>query len=130
VLLLVALWPIAHRQLVTRFDVNPWKLYGFAMYCTPHGLSIELIDRSQPQLRKLDPASLPPRARLALDRFAIRRGTLGKLQPPDAMAREVLRALPEVRNLSVAVTVVSLPAGASHVAPRTEIYGYTRDALR
>ena len=45
-LLLVAVWPLAHRQLVVRFDVNPWKLYGFAMYCTPHDIAVDLIDRS------------------------------------------------------------------------------------
>ena len=46
IVLLIALWPIAHRQLVTRLDVNPWKLYGFAMYCTPHEVVVDVIDRS------------------------------------------------------------------------------------
>ncbi len=34
-LLLFAAWPLAHRTLVVRHGINPWKLYGWAMYCMP-----------------------------------------------------------------------------------------------
>ena len=34
-LLLLALWPLAHRALVVRYRVDPWRLFGWAMYCTP-----------------------------------------------------------------------------------------------
>ena len=40
-LVAIALWPLVHRQLVTRLDVDPWKLYGFAMYCTPHAVVVD-----------------------------------------------------------------------------------------
>ena len=31
-----ALWPAVHRGLVAAYDVNPWKLAGWAMYARPH----------------------------------------------------------------------------------------------
>ena len=30
-----ALWPIGHAALVARYDVDPWKLAGWAMYTRP-----------------------------------------------------------------------------------------------
>ena len=34
-LVFVALWPFVHLGLVARYEINPWKLGGFAMYTTP-----------------------------------------------------------------------------------------------
>ena len=34
ILVWVAAWPLAHRAAVSAFDINPWKLGGFAMYTT------------------------------------------------------------------------------------------------
>ncbi|HSQ00629.1 MAG TPA: hypothetical protein VL049_25680, partial [Candidatus Dormibacteraeota bacterium] len=35
VLAVLALWPLAHRALVWRYDLDPWRFFGWAMYCTP-----------------------------------------------------------------------------------------------
>ena len=32
----VACWPLAHRVLVARYGIDPWKLGAFAMYATPN----------------------------------------------------------------------------------------------
>ena len=29
------IWPLVHRGLVARYDTNPWRLFGWAMYCVP-----------------------------------------------------------------------------------------------
>ena len=34
-ILAFALWPAVHYGLVLRFDVDPWKLFGWAMYSVP-----------------------------------------------------------------------------------------------
>jgi len=31
----VAAWPLVHRALVARFELDPWKHAGFAMYAAP-----------------------------------------------------------------------------------------------
>ena len=32
VLALLAVWPLAHRVLVWRYDIAPWRFFGWAMY--------------------------------------------------------------------------------------------------
>jgi hypothetical protein len=59
-LALVALWPLLHRPLVVIADVDPWKLFGFAIYCTPHHVSVDLIDRSRAPAREIRGDELPP----------------------------------------------------------------------
>ncbi|MGH0030552.1 MAG: hypothetical protein ACQGVC_12225 [Myxococcota bacterium] len=125
-LLLVAAWPLVHRQLVVHQDVDPWKLYGFAMYCTPHSVAVDLIDRSGPRAREIGRRELPPALRDSFDRFVARRSTLGRFVSPEPLAREVLDAFPEVRTLSVAVSVSSLPFGGDSLERRTTFHRFDR----
>ena len=129
-LVLIALWPIAHRQLVTRFDVNPWKLYGFAMYCTPHYVVVDIVDRSGGEPRRLEPEAFPPRLRHAHERFSARRSTLGVLHAPDELASTVLETLPEVHAFSVAVRIFSLQWRDAEITHRTRLYAIDRTSLR
>ncbi len=130
VLLLIALWPIAHRQLVARFDINPWKLYGFAMYCTPHHVVVDIVDRSGSEPRRLEPEAFPPRLRHAHERFSARRSTLGVLHEPDELARAVLETLPEVRAFSVAVRIFSLQWRDAEITHRTRLHAFDRKSFR
>lgn len=125
-LALVAVWPLAHRQLVTRYDVNPWKLYGFAMYCTPHLVAVDLIDRTRPPARRIPPEELPAALRERYERYVARRSTLGWFVPPQDLARDVLAALPEVGDLGVAVTVSRLPFAGTELESRTRFYRFPR----
>lgn len=121
---LLALWPLAHRQLVTRYDLNPWKLYGFAMYCTPHSVAVDLIDLGVEPAREIHREELPPSLREAYDRFVVQRHTLGALHPPGELGRRVLKGLPEVDDLTIAVTVTQLPFAGSELASRTRFYRF------
>ncbi len=129
-LVLIALWPLAHRQLVTRFDINPWKLYGFAMYCTPHHVVVDIVDRSGSEPRRLEPEAFPLRLRHAHERFSARRSTLGVLHAPDELARTVLETLPEVRAFSVAVRIFSLQWRETEITHRTHLYAFDRRSVR
>jgi hypothetical protein len=88
-LVLFALWPAVHRALVAAFDVNPWKLGGWAMYTRPH---------FPPELRlyvlrgdgEREIARLTPWERTLADELAERRYTIGELASPDALARALL----------------------------------------
>jgi hypothetical protein len=125
-LLLLALWPLVHRQLVVRYEVDPWRLFGFAMYCTPHHLAVNLIDRSGPQPREIFRRDLPASLRPDYDRFVSRRKALGALESPDPLARELLAAMPELTRLTVATTVSSLPFAGSEIDSRTTLHHYAR----
>ena len=126
-LLAIALWPIAHRQLVVHQDVNPWKLFGFAMYCTPHDVVVDLVDRSGAAPQRLDPAAFPAPLRESYQRFAARRAVLGRFVAPDALARDAFAALPELRGLTIAVSVFSLEFGQASVSRHTRLYPFERE---
>jgi hypothetical protein len=125
-LALVALWPLLHRPLVVIADVDPWKLFGFAMYCTPHHVSVDLIDRSRAPAREIRGDELPPALRTDLQRFSARRETLGRLASPDPLGRDVLAALPGVERLTIAITVTRLAFAGSELASHTRLHGYDR----
>lgn len=123
-LLLAVVWPVFHRVLVLRYDVDPWKLFGFAMYCTPHSVAVDLIDRSGPRPREILREELPLSLRDDYDRFVARRATLGALQSPDPFARKLLEAMPGIERLTLAATVWSLPFAGSELESRTAFYHY------
>lgn len=123
---LLAFWPVVHRQLVTRLDVDPWKLYGFAMYCTPHHVAIHVVDRGGESLRRIAPESFPPELRRRYDYFSARRATLGHLVPPDDLAAGVFLAFPELRSITVAVRIFSIQPFATGITHRTRLYPFER----
>lgn len=88
-LALFAAWPAAHRALVAAFDVNPWKLGGWAMYARPH---------FPPELRmyvlrgdaEREIARLTPWEQTLAGELVERRYTIGSLASPDPLARALL----------------------------------------
>ncbi len=54
VLATLALWPFVHFQIVTRLDIAPWRLNGFAMYTVPPtDLSVSFFAEQRGQRRQL-----------------------------------------------------------------------------
>jgi len=51
-----ALWPLLHFAATTRYGVDPWKLFGWAMYCVPGPLKtlrvVAILEENE--LRRLD----------------------------------------------------------------------------
>ena len=89
-LLALALWPFAQRALVARFDVNPWKLAGFAMYATPAPpLLVAVLVPEGDAFTPLAAHTLEAEARAALEQFQMRRHAVGALVEPSALAAQV-----------------------------------------
>ncbi len=94
---LVALlaWPPLHYGLVERYELNPWKFFGFAMYCRPTlpvQLDIEIVERGR--VAQLPVRDLPLPLRAACRRFAIDRSVLGTFREARPLALLLLRACP------------------------------------
>ena len=106
VLLLVAVWPLAHRALVARYGVSPWKLYGFAMYCMP-SFESELLYLATPK-GKEDRTPHPTRfpiefegAAEALESYQAMEFGLGRLASTDGLAELLFEANPAVVRLYI-----------------------------
>lgn len=126
----VAIWPLLHRGIVAAYDVNPWKLGGFAMYTTPTPpvLAVAFEPRGDDGV-PIRNENLPLVAQLAHRDFEGRRWVLGELHRPDGFAREVLRARPELGEVIVLVQRMVLDPSSARMESRTVHYTYDRNGL-
>jgi len=95
ILLLLALWPPIHRLLVVGCDFNPWKWYGWSMYCTQFRDRIR-VDTFPPVALTGDPRGLRATLRLHRDCRA-----LGAFFTPDRFASDVFQFYPQVQQIDV-----------------------------
>jgi hypothetical protein len=126
----VALWPLAQRALVARFEVDPWKLGGFAMYATPTlPVLVAVFAPEAGRLALLDEASLPAGARSDLDRFRVERVALGRLREPRAAARAILAARPDLHGVVLVVQRTALDPRTARTRTSSERFVYDRSIL-
>jgi hypothetical protein len=130
ILALVLLWPPVQRVLVSRQDVNPWKLGGFAMYAVPTPpVLVAVLEATPGGLRPLDSRKLPEHARREHETFQMRRHVLGALHEPDVLARAVLTAQPELPGIVIAVQRMKLDRHTARMTSRRDRYVYDRTSL-
>ena len=103
-LVLFMVWPLVHVQVVETYDVNPWRLFGWAMYCVPtYEPSVRVfgwVDDGSGEL-VLPP---DPRVQMELELFIRQRGQVGDLASAEVLAAELFRVYPRLEGLTVAVS--------------------------
>ncbi len=119
-----SVWPLAHRWLVASYDVDPWRLGGWAMYCTPK-LRVEVGMVPEREGRPVD-LELPDSLRRSADRFTQYRAVLGRFSNPERLAREALEQL-EVDSVVVTVRRDRLDPRSGRVAGTREYFRYGLD---
>lgn len=127
-LLGVALWPAVHHALVRGASIDPWKLFGWAMYAAPPGRVQVRVDGVARGARS--PLRLFGEAADARDAFARRRASLGRLARPDALAEEVLATDPDLDEVVVVVRGWSLDARSARLRTRDEEIRVSRTEIR
>lgn len=120
------LWPFVHRVLVAEYDVNPWRLFGFAMYCTPHRVGMEIADRTNGRREVLPYRAQPQSIRDAIMLFYRKRSALGRLHSPKRLADEIFVSSPHIARLEVRVSLTRLDASVSRLRAKTVVYKYAR----
>lgn len=120
-----ALWPLVHRGLVARYEVSPWRLGGWAMYCTPKlAVEVAVVPEVAGQPVELElPASLRERA----TRFARRRAELGRLVDSQTLAAHALETL-AIEQVVITIERRRLDPGTGRIAGTREYFRYRRDA--
>ncbi len=125
--LIVALWPLAHRGLVARYGLDPWKLGAFAMYATPNLPVLVAAMGAGPQgTAVVDEQALPEWVRQRLDRFRVERGALGTLRDPADVGRLLLAARPDLTSVSILIQRSWLDPASARIAVATPRYVYER----
>ncbi len=126
VLAWLAFWPLVHRGVVARYEINPWKLGGFAMYTVYWSSKVALFEPTPAGLRFIDDRRLAPEARRVLRRFRGQRNALGRLREPDDVARAVFAAHRDLDRLVVVVQRLWLDPDTARIDSAKTQYPYER----
>jgi hypothetical protein len=123
-LMAFAMWPLIHRVLVARYDLSPWRFFGWAMYCQPKippvvDAYVDVDGVRLPLQQVLKEPREVSRARL---QFIQRRETWGTLVRPDELSRRILEAVPKANMTEIVVRHLELDPSTAHLRARE--YGY------
>jgi hypothetical protein len=124
---LFMLWPAVHRIVVAVYDINAWRLGGFAMYATPPARTgISIIETRGDQQSIVADGDLPAALVKQRVRYSVRRSVLGSLLPPDDLAAAYFRARPTVAEIEVRVTRQILSSSTARIEGRERSYRFDR----
>lgn len=99
-------WQVIHFGLYKTALINPWKLGGLAMYCTPFRVTVSLWDETEGLPREL--GAISPALQNVAQAYRLRRGLLGIFAQPDKIAGQFFRERLKSRRLLVRVGVTTL----------------------
>jgi hypothetical protein len=129
-LLALGVWPAVHRVLIPRLDLNPWKWFGWSMYCVPPTV-IKVYTFSGASGRELPFGELSPGEQAALRRvydvFGKQRVEWGRWVRPDGFARALFDAYPGEDHIEIVVQRLRLNRqSALFSEERRDSYRYDR----
>jgi hypothetical protein len=125
-LALLAAWPYAHRVLVERYHLDPWRYFGFAMYCYPkNDVAVGFFVPVEGSMRMLPRVAVPEDVERGLRRFRNERRARGSLEP-DAIARGLQEFL-GVEELLVQVRQLHYDGDSASFRERVVDYLYRGD---
>lgn len=126
ILVALCIWPAVHEYLVREYDVSPWKLLGFAMYCTPHVTTVEVWDTSADVPRHVHPVDMTPQELKVHDDFVHLRNAIGKLADPRPVARALLSETGSRSKIRIRIGVTRLHAESRRRRTSWLAYDYSR----
>jgi hypothetical protein len=127
VLAVLAAWPLAHRALVVRYDLDPWRFFGWAMYCTPKlPATVALFAIEDGVRTPVEIRSLPRADRRAVYALRRRRGLWGTLASPARAGRVLLAARPEADAVEVVVNKMFLNPATASIDTHVETHRFDR----
>lgn len=86
-LLLFIVWPIGHRVFSEVYLINPWKYFGWAMYCVPApGAGTNILIKEDNQWRNI--SGTRPMIPL-IKEFNFKKANRGKLQGGEELLQQV-----------------------------------------
>ena len=129
VLLALAVWPLAHHALVRHQGVDPWKLFGWAMYSVPGAMkTVRVIEISRDgSARAVSRREQGEEVWRAVSRFRVLRQSLGRLAGAEATARRVLALRPDWEGVALPVLGLELDRATATTRASLEQASFWRD---
>jgi hypothetical protein len=125
ILAVLALWPLVHYGVVTRYDIAPWRLNGFAMYTVPPtDVSVYFATERAGQRRPLALGPLlTPDVERALLAYRSEHRAFRTL-PPDAVAQALRTEHTGLRDLVITVDTHYYDLSLGRYTERRNEYAY------
>ena len=121
-LAVLAVWPLLHHSLVRRYELNPWRFFGWSMYTRPVNKIAVRVRPSSGDYAALDGATVAGE----LAAYIRARASWGKLARPDALARATLERNPRLPGVVVEVENLLLRPESGRFELSPDIYRYER----
>ena len=127
VLVVLAAWPLAHRVLVWRYDLDPWRFFGWAMYCTPKlPAEVHLFAYEKGERVPVPTSALSRPQRRAVYGLRRRRVVWGTLASPERAGAALLAARPDADAVEVVVEKWYLDTETASIATHVEPHRFER----
>ena len=116
------LWPAAQHVLVVRYHLNPWWLFGMAMYCDIHRVQ----DFSVGQLvgnrvERIPMEALPEELHQAVDRYRRQAVALGALADFRSLSDAILERLPDADGVVYSSTRVGIDRRTARIVHMRDV---------
>ena len=124
-LILFAVWPATHHVLAQRYQFDPWRFFGWAMYSTPDpNVEIYAAEVYGEKAKPIDLANSP--ALQETKEFAHRRSILGKWAPPHDLAESLMRHYPESEGMMIQIRRLVLDRETATIKPQDTVFRFDR----
>lgn len=126
ILMMISVWPAYHYYLVHNFDLNPWKMFGFAMYCTTRAYQFEKYDTTGGRIRPINEELLTKSTVNSIERYALLRKDLGQLYEPDGIVKQMFDELPRTRAMAIIISTLWLDGSTGKIKKKYRVYRYAK----
>lgn len=124
---MLILWPAGHRLASHYADINPWKFCGFAMYCTPHIVTVSVGGERLGQYDKIRPYQMSDETKSAYSSLRKNRKTFGRFASPNALGELLLHEHPDMEIIRIEVETKRLNGRTAVLKTMKRTYNYKRD---
>jgi hypothetical protein len=121
----LAAWPLVHRLLVARLDLDPWRFFGMAMYCVPKpriGVAAYTVSNGRRENLVVREGSATHEA---IQAFILHREAWGRRFAPDVLAAALARVL-RVDELEILIREHRLDVASARIVQSDTAYRYDR----
>ena len=124
VLAAVLVWPLVHLALVARVGIDPWELFGWAMYSKPAARVQLAVDVER--AGRLVPLRAIGKLRRRVADYARARTALGRFAQPDDLLRAIFESDPSIEAVELVLRDVSLDLDSALLVARDERLRFER----
>jgi len=126
-----ALWPAVHHVATVSFDMNPWKLFGWSMYCVPRRwVDVAIVMRDTSGEHPLEYHQGQADLAAVVDDYANRRWVYGWPYTPDRVAKRLFAKYPDASQFTIHVHQLSFDRATSRYRRETFEYVYSPEGRR